>query len=88
MRMVYVAKACGWQVIFGCYSDSCLANTAAVQLTPLADSLDLDSHLNLIDDPFTGAVMEKGRLLPNDLLGLGVIEVSARVGWVEERNPT
>ncbi|MEB3342243.1 dipeptide epimerase [Okeania sp.] len=72
MRMVYVAKACGLQVMFGCYSDSCLANTAAAQLAPFADYLDLDSHLNLIDDPFTGAVMEKGRLLPNDLPGLGV----------------
>ncbi|MDY7006541.1 MAG: dipeptide epimerase [Cyanobacteriota bacterium] len=72
MRMVYVAKACGLKVMFGCYSDSCLANTAAVQLAPLADYLDLDSHLNLIDDPFIGAVMKKGRLLPNDLPGLGV----------------
>lgn len=72
MRMVYVAKACELKVMFGCYSDSCLANTAAVQLAPLADYLDLDSHLNLIDDPFIGAVMEKGRLLPNDLPGLGV----------------
>ncbi|NET41903.1 dipeptide epimerase [Okeania sp. SIO2B3] len=72
MRMVYVAKACGLKVMFGCYSDSCLANTAAAQLAPLADYLDLDSHLNLIDDPFIGAVMEKGRLLPNDLPGLGV----------------
>ncbi|NEP72561.1 MAG: dipeptide epimerase [Okeania sp. SIO2G4] len=72
MRMVYVAKACGLKVMFGCYSDSCLANTAAVQLAPLADYLDLDSHLNLIDDPFIGAEMEKGRLLPNDLPGLGV----------------
>ncbi|NEQ71681.1 MAG: dipeptide epimerase [Okeania sp. SIO2C9] len=72
MRMVYLAKACGLKVMFGCYSDSCLANTAAAQLAPLADYLDLDSHLNLIDDPFIGAVMEKGRLLPNGLPGLGV----------------
>jgi muconate cycloisomerase len=41
-------------------------------LSPLADYLDLDSHLNLRDDPFTGATMEAGRLLPNDLPGLGV----------------
>ncbi len=72
MRMVYTAKAYGLQVMFGCYSDSCLANTAAVQLAPMADYLDLDSHLNLTDDPFRGAVMEKGRLVPNDLPGLGV----------------
>ncbi|MDJ0617352.1 MAG: dipeptide epimerase [Calothrix sp. MO_192.B10] len=72
MGMVHTARAHGLQVMFGCYSDSTLANTAAVQLAPLADYLDLDSHLNLIDDPFTGATLEKGRLLPNNLPGLGV----------------
>ncbi|MCX5982950.1 MAG: dipeptide epimerase [Nostocales cyanobacterium LacPavin_0920_SED1_MAG_38_18] len=72
MRMVHTAKAHNLQVMFGCYSDSCLANTAALQLAPLADYLDLDSHLNLIDDPFTGAVVENGRVLPNNLPGLGV----------------
>lgn len=72
MRMVHTAKACGLQVMFGCYSDSTLANTAASQLAPLADYLDLDSHLNLVDDPFTGATLQNGRLMPNDLPGLGV----------------
>jgi len=72
MRMVHTARAHGLQVMFGCYSDSTLANTAAVQLAPLADYIDLDSHLNLIDDPFTGAFVQEGRVLPNNLPGLGV----------------
>lgn len=72
MRMIQIAKACGLQVMYGCYSDSTLANTAMSHLAPLADYLDLDSHLNLIDDPFTGATLQQGRLLPNDLPGLGV----------------
>jgi L-Ala-D/L-Glu epimerase len=72
MRTIQVAKACGLKVMFGCYSDSILANTAMSHLSPLADYLDLDSHLNLIDDPFAGAILEEGRLLPNDLPGLGV----------------
>lgn len=72
MRMVHTARAYGLQVMFGCYSDSTLANTAAAQLAALADYLDLDSHLNLIDDPFTGALVQEGRILPNDLPGLGV----------------
>jgi L-alanine-DL-glutamate epimerase-like enolase superfamily enzyme len=75
MRMIHTAKAYGLQVMFGCYSDSVLANTAAAQLSPLADYLDLDSHLNLIDDPFTGASLENGRLLPNNLPGLGVCQI-------------
>lgn len=72
MRTIHTAKACGLQVMFGCYSDSTLANTAMAHLSPLADYIDLDSHLNLRDDPFTGATMQAGRLLPNDLPGLGV----------------
>jgi L-alanine-DL-glutamate epimerase-like enolase superfamily enzyme len=79
MRMVNVAKALGLQVMFGCYSDSSLANTAATHLAPLADFLDLDSHLNLTDDPFVGAIIRSGRLLPNCKPGLGV-ERSAVAG--------
>ncbi|MGK7876143.1 MAG: dipeptide epimerase [Xenococcaceae cyanobacterium] len=72
MGGIHTAKACGLQIMYGCYSDSTLANTAMSHLAPLADYLDLDSHLNLIDDPFTGVILKEGRLLPNDLPGLGV----------------
>lgn len=72
LRSIQTAKACGLQIMFGCYSDSSLANTAMSHLAPLADYLDLDSHLNLIDDPFQGATIEEGRLLPNEQSGLGV----------------
>ena len=72
IRAIHIAKACGLKVMFGCYSESSLANTAMSHLSPLADYLDLDSHLNLIDDPFKGATIVKGRLLPNHQVGLGV----------------
>ncbi len=72
LRMVHTAKACGLQIMFGCYSDSALANSAAAQLAPFADHLDLDSHLNLLDDPFVGARFEAGYLKPNEQPGLGV----------------
>ncbi len=72
LRMVHTAQACGLQIMFGCYSDSALSNTAAAQLAPFATHLDLDSHLNLSDDPFVGATMQAGRLQPNDQPGLGV----------------
>ncbi|MGF1523346.1 MAG: dipeptide epimerase [Leptolyngbyaceae cyanobacterium] len=73
LRMIHTARACGLQVMFGCYSDSTLSNTALTHLAPLADHLDLDSHLNLTDDPFQGATIHAGRLLPNDAPGLGLI---------------
>jgi L-Ala-D/L-Glu epimerase len=73
LRSIYAAKAWGLQVMIGCYSDSCLSNTAAAQIGSLVDYLDLDSHLNLLEDPFVGATLQQGRLMPNDLPGLGVI---------------
>jgi L-Ala-D/L-Glu epimerase len=76
IRMIHTARAHNLQVMFGCYSDTVLANTAAAQLSPLADYLDLDSHLNLVDDPFVGAKLIDGRLIPGDLPGLGVERIS------------
>ncbi len=73
LAMVHTAQAHGLQLMFGCYSDSALANTAAAHLTPFATHVDLDSHLNLLDDPFRGAEMQDGRLMPGDRPGLGVV---------------
>jgi L-alanine-DL-glutamate epimerase-like enolase superfamily enzyme len=72
LAMIHTARACGLQVMFGCYSDSTLSNTALAHLAPLADHLDLDSHLNLKDDPFQGATLEAGCLRPNHQPGLGL----------------
>ena len=72
MQAIQTAKACNLRIMFGCYSDSSLANTAMTHLAPWADYLDLDSHLNLTNDPFIGATVEAGRLLPNHQPGLGV----------------
>jgi L-alanine-DL-glutamate epimerase-like enolase superfamily enzyme len=72
-RMIHTAQALGLQIMFGCYSDSALSNTAAVHLGSLATHLDLDSHLNLLDDPFLGAELHAGYLMPGELPGLGVI---------------
>jgi L-alanine-DL-glutamate epimerase-like enolase superfamily enzyme len=76
LRMIDTARSCGLAVMFGCYSDSSLANGAMAQLSPLADYLDLDSHLNLRDDPFTGLSLVNGRLIPANHPGLGLSYVS------------
>jgi L-Ala-D/L-Glu epimerase len=72
MEAIQIAKACKLKIMFGCYSDSSLANTAMAHIAPWADYLDLDSHLNLTNDPFQGATIEAGCLLPNYQPGLGV----------------
>ncbi len=71
-RMISTARACGLGVMYGCYSDSAISNTALAHLGSLADHLDLDSHLNLKDDPFTGAVVQNGHLVPSEQPGLGL----------------
>jgi len=78
LRMIHTARAHGLKIMYGCYSDTALANTAAAQLAPLADYLDLDSHLNLADDPFVGAELHEGRLIPTEQPGLGVSLASSR----------
>jgi L-alanine-DL-glutamate epimerase-like enolase superfamily enzyme len=72
LRMIHTARALGLQVMLGCYGHTALANAAAAQLGPLVDYLDLDSHLNLVDDPFIGPELQQGYLMPSDQPGLGV----------------
>ncbi|NEQ46264.1 MAG: dipeptide epimerase [Leptolyngbya sp. SIOISBB] len=72
LQMIHTARAHDLGIMFGCYSDSAISNTALAHLAPLADHLDLDSHLNLTDDPFHGATMQAGCLMPNDSPGLGL----------------
>lgn len=72
LRMIHTAQAHNLQVMFGCYSNTSLANTAMTHLAPLAQHLDLDSHLNLKNDPFLGAELVKGALLPPNRPGLGI----------------
>jgi L-Ala-D/L-Glu epimerase len=72
LRIIHTARAHGLQVMIGCMGESSLAISAGAQLGGLVDAIDLDSHLNLIDDPFDGAVFSEGRILANDRSGLGV----------------
>jgi hypothetical protein len=66
--------------MLGCYSDGSLLNGAAAQLLPLVRWPDLDSHLNLVDDPFLGLERRGDRLLPPSGAGLGM---SAPDAWLE-----
>ena len=72
LLMARLARRLDLGVMIGCYSDSLLLNGAAAQLLPLVQWPDLDSHLNLIDDPFSGPPLQVDRLLPGAEAGLGV----------------
>lgn len=77
LRLVHTARAHGLKVMIGCMGESSLSITAGAHLSPLVDHVDLDSHLNLLRDPFAGAAWTGGRVVPNDQPGLGVTEVPA-----------
>lgn len=73
LRIVHTARAHGLRTMVGCFSESSLAIAAAAQLSDLIDAVDLDSHLNLVDDPFWGLELEEGRLVCSGAPGLGVL---------------
>jgi L-Ala-D/L-Glu epimerase len=73
LEIIHTARAHGLSVMIGCMGESTLAISAGAAVGGLADHLDLDSHLNLIDDPFDGAHFVDGRVFPNDQPGLGVV---------------
>lgn len=75
LRLIHTARAHGLKVLIGCYGHTALANTAAAHLGGLVDYLDLDSHLNLVDDPFVGATLHEGRFQLPTTPGLGVTHV-------------
>lgn len=79
LRMIHAARAMGLKVMLGSMVESSLALSAAAQLAPLADYLDLDGHWLLADDPFTGAPGEKGLIALPERPGLGVVP-AARAG--------
>jgi L-alanine-DL-glutamate epimerase-like enolase superfamily enzyme len=72
LLMARTARRLGLGVMLGCYSDGSLLNGAAAQLLPLVRWPDLDSHLNLVDDPFSGLELRGDRLVPPGAPGLGI----------------
>jgi L-alanine-DL-glutamate epimerase-like enolase superfamily enzyme len=72
LLMARTARRLGLGVMLGCYSDGSLLNGAAAQLLPLVRWPDLDSHLNLIDDPFVGLERRGDVVLPPAAAGIGV----------------
>jgi L-alanine-DL-glutamate epimerase-like enolase superfamily enzyme len=80
VRLMTAARALGLGVFLGCMVESSLGIAAAAHLAPLADYVDLDGHLLLSDDPWTGLRFEAGRVLPDPAeAGLGVQPIAERV---------
>jgi L-alanine-DL-glutamate epimerase-like enolase superfamily enzyme len=72
VRMIHAARALELRVMIGCMVESQLGVAPAAAIASLADWVDLDGHLLLADEPFTGLRFENGRVLPGANPGLGV----------------
>ncbi|MCI0515035.1 dipeptide epimerase [candidate division KSB1 bacterium] len=73
LRMIHGARAFGLKIMLGCFIESALGITAAAQLAPCCDYLDLDGALLLQDQPFEGVQFECGVLKFPNGPGLGVV---------------
>lgn len=72
LRMIHTARALGMKVMLGCMIETSVGISAAMQLSSLADYLDLDGHLLIQNDPFQGLGLEDGKLVLSGEPGLGV----------------
>lgn len=73
--MIQLARMQGMQVMLGCMTETSCAVTAAAQLSPCADYLDLDGNLLISNDPFCGGMkVVDGKVTLQNEPGLGIYE--------------
>lgn len=75
-RAIALARENGLLVMLGCMIESSLGVTAAAQLAPLVDFIDLDGAALLANDPFEGLALDKGCLRLRDLPGIGAVPIN------------
>ena len=70
--MIARARERGLLLMIGCMTESTVGISAAAQIAPLVDYVDLDGAVLLAEDAATGVRVEKGELIYPDLPGTGV----------------
>ena len=73
-KMISIARALQMKIMIGCMVETSAGISAAAQIAPLVDYVDLDGNLLIADDPFDGIRAVDGYLKYNDKPGIGVTE--------------
>ncbi len=73
-KMIAVARAFKMKVMIGCMVETSIGISAAAQLAPLVDYVDLDGNILISDDPYDGVKAVNGYLSYPARPGLGIIE--------------
>lgn len=71
-KMAILAKALGLKVMVGCMTETSCAVSAAAQLAPLAEWVDLDGNLLIANDLFSGMKIVDGKVTLPSTPGIGV----------------
>lgn len=73
-NIINKAKEMNLKIMLGCMTETSCAISAAKQLTPLADYIDLDGNLLIKNDPFMSGINPDGKLILSTLPGLGIVK--------------
>ena len=71
-RMIEAARKLNLKVMMGCMNESSVGTAAIAQFAPLLDMVDMDGPLLLSQDIARGVGFEQGKIIYNDLPGLGI----------------
>ncbi len=72
-RMIEKARELDLKIMIGCMNESSVGSAAIAQLAPLADYIDMDGPLLLAEDTGTGVIYDYGKIIYNNLPGLGIV---------------
>ncbi|MCK5677244.1 MAG: dipeptide epimerase [Flavobacteriaceae bacterium] len=84
LKMAQLAKKKGLKVMLGCMSETSCSISAAFHLASLADWVDLDGNLGVTNNPYRGIETIDGKLMNNDIPGIGLI--NPEVAWGKIKN--
>lgn len=71
-RMIEAARKLNLKVMMGCMNESSVGTAAIAQFAPLLDMVDMDGPLLLSQDIARSVGFERGKIIYNDLPGLGI----------------